>query len=144
MKLIHLPTRQQYERLEPQPPLCPPRLIPPQLRRLRHARIRRPQAPPVARLRSRSEVALAERSDRIVRDALRLGRVREQARHRVREVGEVALDFDVVLRGAVGAEQVVVVLDVLQFVGDDDGAAGLAVFEGGGVGTAWRGVVSGC
>ena len=27
-------------------------------------------------------------------------------------------------------EEVVVVLDVLEFVGDDDGTAGLAVFEG--------------
>lgn len=29
-----------------------------------------------------------------------------------------------------GCEEVVVVLDVLEFVGDDDRAAGLAVFEG--------------
>jgi hypothetical protein len=47
--------------------------------------------------------------------------------HFAREVREVALDLDVVLRWAVGAEEVVVVLDVLQFVCDDDGAACLAV-----------------
>ena len=34
------------------------------------------------------------------------------------------------------------VLDVLEFVGDDDGVAGLAVLEGGGVGAAWEMLVT--
>jgi len=50
---------------------------------------------------------------------------------------KVALDFDVVLVWAAGEEEVVVVLDPLEFVGDDDGAAELAVFEGAGVAASW-------
>lgn len=67
---------------------------------------------------------------------LRLGRVGAQVSHLVGQVGEVALHFDVVLRIAVGAEEVVVMLDILQFVGDDNGVACLAVFQRGGVGAA--------
>lgn len=56
--------------------------------------------------------------------------------HFVGQVREVALDFDIVLRRAVGAEEVVVVLDVLEFVCDDNRAAGLTILERGRVGAA--------
>ena len=42
------------------------------------------------------------------------------------------MDLDEVLVWAGGLEEVVVVLDVLEFVRDYDGVAGLSVFEGGG------------
>jgi hypothetical protein len=38
----------------------------------------------------------------------------------------------------VGAEEIVMVLDILEFVCDDDGAAGLTILEGSRVGAAWR------
>lgn len=137
-EVVHLLTAQQNESLIPQTPLPPPTpILNPQLRRFRHLRIPLPQTPPVTRLRSGSEISLTESLDRIVGNPLRLGGIGEQVSHLVGQVGEVALDFDVVLRLAVGAEEVVVVLDVLQFVGDDDGVAGLAVFQRSGVGSAW-------
>lgn len=88
------------------------------------------QLAPVARLGGLGEVAFTEDLDIVVGDALGFFRVVEQVFHGGGEIGEVALDFDKVLIRAVAAEEVVVVLDPLQLVRDDDGAAQLAVFEG--------------
>lgn len=88
------------------------------------------QLAPVAGLGGLCEVALAEDLHAVVGDALGFFRVVEQVLHGGGEVGEVALDFDKILIGAVAAEEVVVVLDPLQLVRDNDGAAELAVFEG--------------
>ena len=49
--------------------------------------------------------------------------------HRAFEVGEISLDFDEVLVGAVGKEEVVVVLDPLQFMTDNHRVAELSVFQ---------------
>lgn len=46
----------------------------------------------------------------------------------VGEIAEVSLNFDVILFRPGGDEEVVVVLDVLEFVGDYNGFAGLPVF----------------
>lgn len=49
--------------------------------------------------------------------------------HPAREIGEVALDFDVVLLWSRRDQEVVVVLDELEFMREHDGATGLSVFE---------------
>lgn len=128
-----------HKRLKPHSPLPPPLL--PLLKQLRlppqHLLPPPHQHAPIARLGGGCEVPLPEHRDGIVRDALRLLRVREQVPHLGVEVGEVAGDEDVVLPGAGVDEEVVVVLDPLELVREDDGAAELAVFEGAGVGAAW-------
>jgi len=88
------------------------------------------QRAPIARLGRSRQVAFAEDSDVVIRDALRLLGVRKEIVHGVGQIGEVALDLDKVLLLAGREEEVVVVLDPLEFVRDDDGAAELAVFEG--------------
>jgi len=93
-----------------------------------HARVPVEQRAPVARLRGLREVPLAEGLDAVVGDALRGGWVGEERLDLGGQVGEVALDLDEVLVRARGDQKVVVVLDILQLVRDDDGAAGLAVF----------------
>ena len=139
IKIHHLATIQQQERLIPQPPFHS-RLAHSlqRIRRIRHLRIPIPQCSPVARLSSRRQISLAERAHVVVGDVLCGLKVLEQVVHLVREVGEVALDLDVVLLRAGRDQEVVVVLDVLQFVGDDDGATGLSVFQRCGIGAACR------
>ena len=46
------------------------------------------------------------------------------------EIAKVALDFNVILVGPTGHKEIVMMLDVLEFMGDNDGFASLAIFEG--------------
>lgn len=59
------------------------------------------------------------------------------------EVREIALNFDIVLVAAVGAEEVVVVLNPLEFVGYDDRTAKLAVFQRARVRTTCKSLLAG-
>ena len=79
------------------------------------------------------QVAFAEDLDVVVGDAFCFFWVVEQVFHGGGEVREVAFYLDEVLVGAVGAEKVVVVLNPLQFVRHNHGAAELPVFERSGV-----------
>lgn len=138
-KLKHTPRIQQQKRLIPQPPPHRAPVLPinkqPRPRENLPIPVKKPS--PITRLRRRREIPLPKCLDAVLGDLARLVGVLEQVGHFLGEVGEVALDLDVVLQRAGGDEEVVVVLDVLQFVNHGDGGAGLAVFEGGGVGAAW-------
>ena len=74
------------------------------------------QCTPVACFRSACQVSLAKSLHTVISDALRLLRVCEEIVHSGGEIGEVALDFDVILLGTGCEEQVVVVLDPLQLM----------------------------
>jgi hypothetical protein len=63
--------------------------------------------------------------------------VTQQIVHRAREVREIPLDFDEVLFGAVGQEEVVVMLNPLQFMTYDHGATELSVLQRARVTSAW-------
>jgi len=70
----------------------------------------------------------SESPDTVVCYSLRLFRVCDEILDFLFEVGEVSFDFDEVLVGTVGSEEVVMVLDPLHFVDKDDGMANLTVF----------------
>lgn len=131
IKVHHLRTIQQQERLISQPALTHrlPHLLR-RVRRIRHRCISVPQSAPVARLSGRGEIALAKRADVVVGNALSGLGVLQEMLHLPREVRKVAFDLDVVLLRTRRDEQVVVVLNILQFVGDNNGVAGLTVFQG--------------
>lgn len=88
------------------------------------------QFAPIAGFGGLCEIALAEHLDVVVGDAFSFFWVIEQVLHGRGEIGKVAFYFDEVLIGAVAAEEVVVMLDPLQFVGHDYRAAELTVLEG--------------
>ena len=71
---------------------------------------------------------VSESPDTIVCYSLRLFRVCDEILDFLFEVGEVSFDFDEVLVGAIGSEEVVMVLDPLHFVDEDYGVADLSVF----------------
>lgn len=56
-------------------------------------------------------------------------RISEQGLNLGWQVGKIALDLDEVLVRAFSLEEVVMMLDELEFVGDYDGFAGLTVFQ---------------
>ena len=78
------------------------------------------QGPPVACLGCWCQVSLAEGLDAIVRDSRRGLSVVHEELDLLGEVTEVSLHFNVVLAGPAGHEEIVVVLNVLQFMGNDD------------------------
>lgn len=96
------------------------------------------QGAPIARLRSRGQVPLPEGLNAVGGNAMRGVSVCDERLDLFSEIAKVALNFDVVLVRATGDEKVVVMLDVLKFMGDNDRLASLAVFEGCRVGPAWR------
>ena len=53
------------------------------------------------------------------------------------EIGEISFDFNEILIVAVGSEEIVVVLDPLQFVDEDDAMTDLPVFQGAGIASTW-------
>lgn len=87
------------------------------------------QRSPITGFCSWRQVALAESLDAIVCNALGLFGVREQIFHGCLEVGKVSFDFDIVLCRTICDEEVVMMLDPLQFVADNYRAAELPVFE---------------
>lgn len=86
------------------------------------------QAAPVARGGGRGDVPVAEGAQGVVDDALRLVRVVEVVGDLLLEVGEVALDLDVVLLRARGDEQILERLDPGELVGEDERTAVEQVF----------------
>ena len=93
------------------------------------------QLAPVAGFCGLGKVPFAEDLNAVVCDAFCFLGVVEEVLHCGAEVAEVAFYFDEVLVRTIATEQVVVVLDPLQFVRDDHRAAELAVFERAGVAT---------
>lgn len=75
---------------------------------------------PVASLGGFGEVSLSEGPDVVLGDSFRRVGVGDKRLDLVGEVGEIAFNFDVVLGRAAGGKEVVMVLDVLETVGDDD------------------------
>ena len=57
----------------------------------------------------------------------------QQFLHDFFQIVEIAFDFDIILIGAAGFEEVVMVLNPLELVRDDDRTAELTVFEGAGI-----------
>lgn len=91
----------------------------------------RPQGHPIASLGSGCEIALSEGFHIIISYALGLLRVQQEVLHSAREIGEVSLDFDIVLLWTGRYQEIMVMLDVLQFMGDEHRWAGLPILQRG-------------
>lgn len=121
---------QQYEGFVSQATLFAVPFRPRVYRTVPHPTVSVKQLPPVACFGGGCQIAFAEGLDTVVGDAAGGIGIVDEWLDLVGEIAEVALDFNVVLVGPGRDEEVVVVLDVLEFVRDDDGVAGLAIFEG--------------
>ena len=68
--------------------------------------------------------------DTIIRDAFRELWIRKKMIHSHFEVRKISFNFNIILIGTIGKQEIVVVLNPLQPVGDDDRATSLSVFQG--------------
>lgn len=87
------------------------------------------QGPPVAGFGSGGEVSLAEGLRAVFRDAAGGFGILDEGLDLLGEVAEIAFYLDVVLVWTTGDQKVMVMLDVLEFVGDNYRIARLSVLE---------------
>lgn len=109
------------ERFAPQRPLSIDHLV--QLRLETHAFPRPKQFPPVARLRSRRQIAVPKRPRTIFSNHLRDLRILDQVAHFLIQVREIAFDDNNVLIRTRWDEKVSMRFDPIQLVGDGHGSA---------------------
>lgn len=91
------------------------------------------QGTPIACLRSCGQIPLTEGFDTVRGNSMCGIRICDERLDLLSEIAKVTLDFNVILVGPTGQKEVVMMLDVLEFMGDNDGFASLAIFQGCGV-----------
>ena len=129
-ELEHLRTLQQGKGLIAQTAF-PPRAVGPGVHTaVPDTAIAIEQGTPIACLRSCGQIPLTEGLDAIRGNSMRGISICDERLDLLSEIAKVTLDFNVILVGPTGHKEVVMMLDVLEFMGDNDGFASLAIFEG--------------